>query len=754
MRKWQSVFMVIIAVFTMLLLPTHAFAFQTIDKSFGLSEDVWYKQYKYSTGAPQSINHIAVDVAPGKTEVQLGLPTRVNGKETTTSLAMKNSREGNRVVGAINAGFFNMAEGYPLFLLAKDNVIVNGGTVSQGSDEYLNVPTAFGMTADGKGLIDYFDFGITLKRGGKTEAMSGLNRQRNIYEAVIYTPQFYKTHTDTNQYGFEFVVDTGQEITRNTFGQTLKGKVTHIKPYNSTERLTIPRTAFVVSMQGGDWHKKYGDVKIGEEIAVNFSIDNKWKNADYIIASGPMLVKDSKPYIMMSTNSWRAKEKAPRTIVATSDGGKKVHLITVDGRQSHSEGMNMVQLANYLVSLGVERAINLDGGGSTTMGIRNYGSNQIVLANRTSNGGGAQRAVSTILQAVSLEPVSVAKHMLFRIENDIPILEGNGSRITVSLVQDKNRNSLPIDGHITLSSQHGTLTTNGMSYQTTKAGDDRIYVMHDGTVVNSFPVKTVAGPTTMTIAEGDRTLKEGEQLRFTLKDIKDDTGQNILYDERQVKWSVEGDIGSIAGNGTFTAKNAGAKGKVVATLGNQSVAVNVTIAKKGLFTDVPPNHRYEKELAYLVQHNYINGYPDGRFLPDNPISRQHAALILTKVLQLDTTNVQDPGYKDVPKGHVYYNEIAALTTAGIISGADGYFNPQNNVTRAHMSKMIVEAFNLTGSNDKVFTDVSQDFWAYDYIQTLVHNGVATGYLDQSFKPGQAISRIHFSVFLYNSLQVK
>lgn len=736
--------------------PVSASAFQSTEKEYPLAEDIQYKQYKYYDNGQQYINHIAVDVTPGKTEVQLGLPTRINGKETTTSLATRNSREGNRVAGAINAGFFNMAEGFPLFLLAYKNTIVNGGVVSKGSDEYLNVPTAFGIDKSGKGLIDFFDFKVSLTSGGVTNEITGMNRQRNIYESIIYTPQFYKSYTDTNEYGFEIVVDTGKEISSNYFGQTLTGKVTQIKPYGSKERLTIPRTGFVVSLQGSDWFNKYKHIQVGDEMTANFQIDSKWHGADYIIASGPMLVRDSKPYVMMSSSSPRARETAPRTVVATSNGGKQVHLITIDGRQWHSRGMNMTQLANYLVKLGMESAINLDGGGSTTMAVRNRLSfdSRIELANLPSNAGNAQRQVSTILQAVSKEPTGAGSRAWMEIAKDIPLVVGASSSVKVSAVFDKNYNRLPHDKGITLSSQNGTLAINGTSYKATTAGDDRIFVYHNGTQVESFPVKTLAGPTTMAVQPSAITMSEGQQVKFNVVNVLGDNGQKIAYDESEIEWSTTGDIGGVASNGTFTARTPGASGQVIAKLGNKQVAANVTIKKQGLFTDIPVGYTYEKELAYLTDNKIINGYSDGSFRPNQSLSREHAALILSKVLQLDTSTIENPNFADVPTTHAYYKEIAALANAGIISGANGNFNPKGTLTRAQMAKMISLGFELTDGAAKDFSDVSKDDWYYEHVQKMAAHNITTGYADGTFKPTTAITRMHFGLFVYKAINME
>lgn len=58
----------------------------------------------------------------------------------------------------------------------------------------------------------------------------------------------------------------------------------------------------------------------------------------------------------------------PRTAVAVDSEGKRLWLIVVDGRQDgYSEGMNLNELAEFTAQLGATTALNLDGGGSTTL---------------------------------------------------------------------------------------------------------------------------------------------------------------------------------------------------------------------------------------------------------------------------------------------------------------------------------------------------------------------------------------------------
>ena len=76
------------------------------------------------------------------------------------------------------------------------------------------------------------------------------------------------------------------------------------------------------------------------------------------------------------TSSWSAtawlnvtddREMHPRTAVGIDDDTGEVLMLAIDGRQSFSRGYTLVELANLMVELGADRALNLDGGGSTTM---------------------------------------------------------------------------------------------------------------------------------------------------------------------------------------------------------------------------------------------------------------------------------------------------------------------------------------------------------------------------------------------------
>jgi len=94
-----------------------------------------------------------------------------------------------------------------------------------------------------------------------------------------------------------------------------------------------------------------------------------------LLSSGPLLVFDG--IKREFNNDPFNQNRHPRTAVATTDDGR-LFLVTVDGRSFQSFGMTIPELAGFFIGLGATNALNLDGGGSTAMYIRDKNINGIV----------------------------------------------------------------------------------------------------------------------------------------------------------------------------------------------------------------------------------------------------------------------------------------------------------------------------------------------------------------------------------------
>ncbi len=177
---------------------------------------------------------------------------------------------------------------------------------------------------------------------------------------IVFTPEFHRT-TLTNPDGVEVVVR--------------RNKVVAVK--DLTGSTPIPSDGFVISAVGTArvWTKRH--VRRGSPLRFSWRMnsaeperDATWQRAHSILGAGPQLIKAGKVAITHLEEKMPpgfASDRHPRTAVGRMKDGRLL-LVTVDGRQPQiSIGMSLYTLADLLLELGAVDAINLDGGGSTTM---------------------------------------------------------------------------------------------------------------------------------------------------------------------------------------------------------------------------------------------------------------------------------------------------------------------------------------------------------------------------------------------------
>ncbi len=116
----------------------------------------------------------------------------------------------------------------------------------------------------------------------------------------------------------------------------------------------------------------------GKLTIAKFNGDASWEKSlegDDIMVTGPLLIMD-KLDEKLDSNTF-SKTRHPRTAVAVTKNNR-VLLITVDGRNENSAGMSLFELTKLMRWLKSDDAINLDGGGSTTLWISGYEGNGVV----------------------------------------------------------------------------------------------------------------------------------------------------------------------------------------------------------------------------------------------------------------------------------------------------------------------------------------------------------------------------------------
>ncbi|WP_187442679.1 S-layer homology domain-containing protein [Rossellomorea vietnamensis] len=170
------------------------------------------------------------------------------------------------------------------------------------------------------------------------------------------------------------------------------------------------------------------------------------------------------------------------------------------------------------------------------------------------------------------------------------------------------------------------------------------------------------------------------------------------------------------------------------------------------FSDVTKNHWANKEIAYISSLGIINGFGDGTFRPNTNVTREHAAIIIGRALQIDISNRPQPKFLDIKKNDQAYPYIAALTDEGVFENVS-FFNPSKYLTRAEMAKILVNAFNLEGKSPNQFKDMPSAHWAYPYVSTLVGRGITAGVSEGYYAPGDSVSRAQMVVFIERTLML-
>ncbi len=140
---------------------------------------------------------------------------------------------------------------------------------------------------------------------------------------------------------------------------------------------------------------------------------------------------------------------------------------------------------------------------------------------------------------------------------------------------------------------------------------------------------------------------------------------------------------------------------------------------------------------------YIIGYPEGDVRPENPITREEVATIFFRLLKEDVRNElmsKSNAFTDVNNNRWSNTAISTLANGGFINGyEDGTFRPDAPITRAEFATIASRLDTMITDATHNFTDVS-GHWAEAYIANAVAKGWITGYEDGTFCPDQIITR--------------
>lgn len=148
---------------------------------------------------------------------------------------------------------------------------------------------------------------------------------------------------------------------------------------------------------------------------------------------------------------------------------------------------------------------------------------------------------------------------------------------------------------------------------------------------------------------------------------------------------------------------------------------------------------------------YLTGYPDNTFRADRNMTRAEVAQMFYALL-LDKNVTITKSFSDVPDDAWYATAVKTLASLGMMDGyPDGTFRPDEPITRAEFATVgLAFAYDPLDASCSYY-DVGASAWYHTYVAQATTYGWIGGYPDNTFRPGNNITRVEVCVIVNNML---
>ncbi|MDD2189527.1 MAG: S-layer homology domain-containing protein [Eubacteriales bacterium] len=577
---------------------------------------------------------------------------------------------------------------------------------------------------------------------GESKALHLFNRQ-------------FASSTRTNTTSVEVILDAGSpedaELSvDNTFTATV------VKVINGNFNTAIGENQFVLSTPGDSSYA----VQLAQLIpgsTVEISVNDRTGG-----------LEDSKEaigvYYVMCDNGQIVSNGTnvnPRTAIGIKPDGSLL-LYVLDGRQPNfSAGLGLTDMMKHMMALGCSTVVNMDGGGSSAMVIREGGiDRQAAVKNSPSSG--VQRKTTNGLFLVYRDKGGTKAENLHTYVNSPLAMPGADVQLTTYASNDKYE---PVQ------------LRRGVNYFVDNDSDS--YVDEGGL----FTAGSNIGTEVIDVESGN--------LNATVKvDIQDDITyttnvQNLVIDpgktadinvtakfgyahitskDNLFTWSCDPNIGTIDENGLYQASSeTGISGNIYVDYKGDKKTIPVQIGAPMIDFNDTTTHWAREYIGRLAARGIVNGMGENLYLPDDPLTRAQFLTMLAKMIYgLDTTQTAPAGFTDVPETEWFYNYINWGFENGIVRGIDDVtFAPNERITREQMAIMLD---NFTRSNEMILPESGADIavtdialispWAEESVNKIISSGIMSGYPEGDYRPQGQATRAEAATVIYKLINIR
>ena len=554
-----------------------AYALTTIAENITeekLTSGVLLKNYdRFTEKGWLNINILEVDLSDEYTEV--GLLNSSDGLNTFQTVYQMASKAEN-VVAAINGDFFNgtSVNGNTIGLSIKDGKLL---TTTYYENETKDTYASFILDDENGAWFDYFSNKITLKnkKNDKELFIAEYNKVSTNYEyPVLYTSEW-----GSSSYGSKLGL---------TEMLVVDGKVKEIR--ENGEAFKIPENGFVVATYGETAKKMMADFKMGNKIELEIEMDLDIEKVKMAISGGAILIENGEIPEKFTANITGSH---PRTAIGISEDGNTLYLITVDGRQNSSIGMTQTELAEFLKEKGVYTAMNLDGGGSTTMIGRKLG--ELAIKTINSPSGITLRKVTNAIGVYNTTKTGTLSNIVLKIPEENVFV--NSKRKIEILGYDKYYNPVEVDFDDFTFEVSGAKVEikDGYIYSTDEVGTS-IITVKKGKISQKISIDVLSSPNEIDISPKKSATSLGEAVEYSFR-VKNKNGYFATLEDYEFEYEIVSGDGEFEGNKFIPSKE-----------GDHVIAVSIGNAKSYALVTVGESRKKTLESFEKETFNFVS-YP-------------------------------------------------------------------------------------------------------------------------------------------------
>ncbi|MFR2891760.1 stalk domain-containing protein [Peptoniphilus grossensis] len=576
--------------------------------------------------------------------------TVAGGGTYTNKATVSQMADRTNAVALVNGDFFTMQlQGVPL-----GASIIDGDMKS--SPAVLTDIWSFGIDENNTAFIDSTKFvGSVTAPNGKSYPIDGLNKTFYWYQ-----PSKEYSHESKIQMYNSFW--SSKSRGDKTAGEVLLSEDNVVEQivYRKNIDMKIPEGKKILQVSGGSERFMRENVKVGDKLQINTNIEPN-RNWKMMIGGHALLVENGaiKKYTkdVNSIGGVRA-----RTAVGISQDGKTVYIVSAEGRTNRSPGLSLNELSQFMLDLGAYKAMNLDGGGSTAMAVRNLGDLKRTRVTNPEKNAGERKVVNGLGVFNTTTNTGVISDVKF--ESDLNTIVGEQLNLKLKSGWDEFLNPIDIKDrtYTVTDNSNGANILNGLSYLSLTPGKYNLSVITDkGENINKeINVADLSAYTKFNIDTKNKIIKRGMTLSLDSKG--EYKGRKIKISPRVINYSFEDMTASVDPN-TFNIniEDYGRNPKIIAKLGDKTSTlslydentklikmkindVNYSINGEGKKMDAKPfikNDRTLVPLRFIVEAigGEVNWDNDNRLVTVNSKGKNIELPIDSKTIKIDGKDV-------------------------------------------------------------------------------------------------------------------